>query len=240
MCYNLIGDYMRLDKYLANLKYGTRKDVSKLVRTGVVTVNGETVKNASININDSDVVTVFEEEVFYKQIVTIMLNKPSGVVCANRDSMHQTVIDLLEEKYQRFDFGIAGRLDIDTEGLVLLTTDGDLLHKIITPKKNVMKKYYVELRDKLENYEILETGVEIMDGKNNPFMTKDAVVEKLSDNSCYISISEGKYHQVKRMFLYIGNEVTYLKRIAIGNLELDNELENGDYKEIALSIDDLL
>ncbi len=240
MCYNLIGDYMRLDKYLANLKYGTRKDVSKLVRTGVVTVNGEIIKNASMNINEVDIVTVFGEKVYFKQIVTIMLNKPGGVVCANRDSMHDTVIDLLEEKYQRFDFGIAGRLDIDTEGLVVLTTDGDLLHKIITPKKNVMKKYYVELRDRLESYEVLETGIEIMDGKNKPFLTKDAIIEKLSDSSCYISISEGKYHQVKRMFHYIGNEVTYLKRISIGNLTLDENLEIGDYKEITLSIDDLL
>ncbi len=230
---------MRLDKYLANLKYGSRKDVSKLVRTGVVTVNGETVKDASININELDVVTVFEEEVYYKQIVTLMLNKPSGVVCANSDSMHETVIDLLEEKYKRFDFGIAGRLDIDTEGLVILTTDGDLLHKIITPKKNVMKKYYVELRNKLENYSILETGVEIMDGKNKPFITKDAIVEKISDNSCYISISEGKYHQVKRMFLHIGNEVTYLKRISIGNLVLDDNLEFGEYKEIVISMESI-
>ncbi len=239
MCYNLNGDYMRLDKYLANLKYGSRKDVSKLVRSGVVTVNGEIVKNASININELDKISVFDEEVYFKQIVTIMLNKPSGVVCANKDNMHTTVIDLLEDKYQRFDFGIAGRLDIDTEGLVILTTDGDLLHKIITPKKNVMKKYYVKLRDKLDDYHILEQGVEIMDGKNKPFITKDAIVEKIDDNSCYISISEGKYHQVKRMFLYIGNEVTYLKRISIGNLELDSELEIGEYKEIQLSIDDL-
>ncbi len=240
MCYNLIGDYMRLDKYLANLKYGTRKDVSKLVRTGVVTVNDEIVRNASVNIDETDKVTVFGEEVFYKQIITLMLNKPSGVVCANKDSMHKTVIDLLEEKYRRFDFGIAGRLDIDTEGLVILTTDGDLLHKIITPKKNIMKKYYVELRDKLENYEVLETGVEIMDGKNKPFTTKDAIVDIIDDKRCYISISEGKYHQVKRMFHYIGNEVSYLKRISIGNIVLDDELEDGNYKEIMLSIEDLI
>ncbi len=239
MCYNLIGDNMRLDKYLANLKYGTRKDVSKLVRSGVVTVNGEVIKNASININESDLVTVFDEEVYFKQIVTLMLNKPSGVVCANKDTMHETVIDLLEEKYQRFEFGIAGRLDIDTEGLVILTTDGDLLHRIITPKKNIMKKYYVELRDKLVDYEVLENGVEIMDGKNNLFVTKDAIVEPIGDKSCYISISEGKYHQVKRMFLHIGNEVTYLKRVSIGSLVLDSELEEGCYKEISLSIDDL-
>ncbi len=231
---------MRLDKYLANLKYGSRKDVSKLVRTGVVTVNGETVKNASMDIKGEDIVTVFEEEVYYKQIVTLMLNKPAGYISANSDSMHETVIDLLEEKYQRFDFSIAGRLDLDTVGLVLLSTDGDLVHKIISPKKDIKKKYYVELRDNLtDDYKILENGVEILDGRNNPFITKDAVVEKLSDNTCNIEISEGKYHQVKRMFKHIGNEVTYLKRVSIGNVVLDEELEEGEYKEISLSIDDL-
>ena len=223
---------MRLDKLLSNLKYGSRSDIKKYVKEKRVFVNGEAAKDSGMDINiGKDVITFDSLEVFCKENIYLMLNKPKGYICANRDGLHKTVLDLIGEPYSRYDLIIVGRLDIDTEGLLLLTNDGMWAHNIISPKNEHYKKYYVRLRDKLANYEALLTGVTILDGENKPYLTKKAFIEPLGQNECYISICEGKFHQVKRMFEYINNEVVYLKRVSIANLEL-GDLQLGEYKEI--------
>jgi len=225
---------MRLDKFLANLKYGSRKDVSKFVKDGFVLVNGVTIKDPSMNIDEvKDRVSIGNDVVFYKKNLTLMMNKPMGVISASSDTLHETISDLLGEPYFRFDLHTAGRLDIDSEGLLILSTDGDLIHRIISPTHQIKKTYYVKLRDELSNYHVLEQGVEISDGKNQKFITAPATIQVISSHEAKMTITEGKFHQVKRMFEFIGNEVTYLKRVQIGGLILDETLELGQVKELS-------
>ena len=138
----------------------------------------------------------------------------------------------MDEKYQRLPFNFAGRLDYDTEGLVIIRTDGNLIHRIISPKKEVYKKYYVKVKKVLVNEERLEAPLTLLDGKNDTYITKDAKVEKIDDYSLYLSICEGKFHQVKRMLDAINNEVIYLNRVSIGKLELPSDLSLGSAIEI--------
>lgn len=226
---------MRLDKLLSNLKYGSRKDIKMLCKKGFVQLNGKIVKDAGIDVTLNDEILLDEKKVYFYENLYLVMNKPQGYVSSNIDEgKYPSLLRLIKEPYNRYDLNICGRLDVDTEGLVLLTTDGNLLHQVITPKKDIYKKYYVKLKNILKNYEILENGVEILDGVNNPYTTKQAFIEKIDDYSCYIMISEGKFHQVKRMFLAIDNEVVYLKRVAIGNLELPSNLELGTYQLLTL------
>lgn len=222
---------MRIDKLLSNLKYGSRKEVTNFIKKGYLRVNDETIKNPSYKVNlDRDLIVFMDQEIYYNDSILLMLHKPSGYVCANHDALHKTVFDLISEPYSRFDLNIAGRLDIDTEGLVLLTNDGNLLHNIISPNKNVYKKYYVEV-EKGFDFDLLKEPMEILDGKNIPFKPAIPIVEKISDQSFYLSIKEGKFHQVKRMVSYHNDTVTYLKRVSIGDLDL-GDLKKGKYKEI--------
>ena len=161
-----------------------------------------------------------------------MINKPQGYICSNHDEAYPSLLKLLDEKYQRLPFNFAGRLDFDTEGLVIITTDGNLIHRIISPKKEVYKKYYVKVKKALVNEERLETPLTLLDGKNDTYITKNAKVEKIDDYSLYLSICEGKFHQVKRMLEAIDNEVVFLKRVAIGNLLLPSDLTLGSAIEI--------
>lgn len=223
---------MRLDKLLSNLKYGSRKEIKELVKDKRIKVNGLIIKDSGTNVNpNDDKIMIDDELIFTQEFIYLLLNKPKGYICANRDGLHKTVIELIKEPYNRYDLIIVGRLDIDTEGLLLLTNDGMWAHNIISPKNEHYKKYYVKLRDSLENFDCLLEGVTILDGNNEPYQTKRAYIEPLGDKECYISICEGKFHQVKRMFEYIGNEVLYLKRIGIGNLMLP-DIKVGEYIEI--------
>jgi len=223
---------MRLDRYLANLKYGTRNEVTKKIKNKNVTVNGNIEINSKYKVDTvNDKVTFEGKEVFYKETVLIMLNKPSGVISANKDGLHKTVIDLIGEPYNRFELKIAGRLDIDTEGLILLTNDGKLLHKIISPNKDVYKKYYVKVGSKFDSSKLLEE-FKIKDGRDLLFAPLLPKVEKISDTEFYLSIKEGKFHQVKRMVEHFSNKVIYLKRVSIGNIELDESLAKGEYREV--------
>lgn len=223
---------MRLDRYLANLKYGTRNEISKDIKNKKVTVNGEVIKDTRYKVDTAnDKVEYYGEEVFYKETILIMLNKPAGVISANKDGLHKTVLDFINEPYSRFDLRIAGRLDIDTEGLILLTNDGKLLHKIISPNKDVYKKYYVEVESKFDCNKLLKE-FEIKDGRDIPFTPLLPKVEQISDTKFYLSIKEGKFHQVKRMVEHFNNKVVYLKRVSIGNIVLDETLEKGRFKEI--------
>lgn len=223
---------MRLDKFLSNLKYGSRNDIRKAAKNGHVIVNGVVIKDSSKSIDEKiDKVTFMGEEVYYKDPVILLLNKPKGYVSANRDKLHKTVMDLIEEPYTRFDLKIAGRLDIDTEGLVLLTNSGTFVHNTISPNKDVYKKYYVEVNAGLDS-SLLIDKMTILDGKDNEYIPKKPKVEQITDTSFYLWIKEGKFHQVKRMVKHLDREVTYLKRVAIGEIYLPEDLEPGKYIEL--------
>jgi 16S rRNA pseudouridine516 synthase len=223
---------MRLDRYLANLKYGTRNEITKKIKSKSVTVNGKIETDPRYKVDTTNDKVVFEgEEVFYKDTILLMLNKPSGVISANKDGLHETVLDLIGEPYNRFELRIAGRLDIDTEGLILLTNDGKLLHKIISPNKDVYKKYFVKVESKFDSSKLLKE-FQIKDGRDLLFTPLLPKVEQISDDEFYLSIKEGKFHQVKRMVEHFNNKVIYLKRVSIGNIELDESLEKGRYREV--------
>lgn len=221
---------IRLDKLLSNLGYGSRKQIKKLIDNKKISVNGNIIYDSSIHINPYEDEIIYDnEKVYYSKYTYIVMNKPKGFICANEDNFHRTVFDLLSNKFRNMNLSVAGRLDKDTEGLLILTNDGDFIHELISPKKNIFKKYYVELESELKSEQInsLEKGILLI---TDNYITKPAKVEKLSSNSCFISISEGKFHQVKRMFIGVNNHVTFLKRVSIGNFSLPDDLPIGDYK----------
>ena len=231
---------MRLDKFLAHVTGNSRSDVKKFLKQKKVRVDGEVITSAGFHVDvNKHIVTMFDEELFYQKYVYLMMNKPGGYLSATKDGQDATVMELLDEYYDRFDLSIAGRLDKDTEGLLLLTNDGQFLHDVITPKKKVYKRYVAHIEGELtaENITALETGVTIKDGKDTPFTTAPARVYVAADGVVEIEICEGKFHQVRRMFANVGCKVVYLKRVAIGGLKLDEYLELGEYRE--LEVDEL-
>jgi len=222
---------MRLDRFLAESGLGTRSEVKKILRQGVVLVNGEVVKFADFAVDEArDKVLAFGNEVIYRKFIYLMLNKPQGYISATRDGKTPTVLELVPEEYQHFEPFPVGRLDIDTEGLLLLTNDGEWAHSMTSPKKEVYKKYFAILDKPMEevDIEVFKQGIEFKE-----YTTKPATLE-ITDNPCevYISICEGKFHQVKKMCAYVGKNVVYLKRISIGDIVLDETLEKGGVKEI--------
>jgi len=222
---------IRLDKYVADSSSLTRKESAKAIKGGNVTVNGNNVNDISYKINtDSDKVTLFNKPLIYKENYYIMMNKPQGYLSVTEDKKDKTVMELLSEDLPKEKLFPAGRLDKDSEGFLFITTDGPMAHKITGPKNHVKKKYYVEtdrpIRKELISFfmdgVILETGE----------LCKSAELEITGENCCYLTITEGKYHQVKRMFMMYGLTVTYLKRVMIGNLTLDENLRLGEYREL--------
>jgi 16S rRNA pseudouridine516 synthase len=225
---------MRLDKLLATVGYGSRKEVKKMLKTGAVKVNGEVIKDAKFHVDaESSSVAVHGEPVVYKEFIYLMLNKPQGVISATEDREHKTIIDLLEfDDAVREPFPV-GRLDKDTEGLLLITNDGQLSHQLLSPKKHVPKTYYAKVDGIVTEADIVafKEGVTLEDG----YETKPAQLEILnSDNESEIklTITEGKFHQVKRMFEAVGKKVVYLKRLSMGSLRLDETLMLGEYREL--------
>lgn len=222
---------MRIDKYLANMGVGTRKEVKEYISKGFILLNGEVVKKPTQQVNENeDKIEYLNQEIIYKPYIYIMLNKPQGVISATKD-YSETVIDLLEEKYQNKDIFPVGRLDKDTEGFLLLTNDGKLAHELLSPKKNVNKKYFAKLENKLkkDDIQVFENGVYL---EKENYLTKPAKLEIISDYEAFVTIQEGKYHQVKRMFHAVDNEVIFLKRISMGELSLDENLKPGEYREL--------
>ena len=224
---------MRLDRFLANSGVGTRKEVKEILKKRKIKVNDSIITDGSIHIDENkDAVKYEEKEISYKPFIYIMMNKPDGVISATEDDEHRTVIDLLGNKYRTYSVFPIGRLDIDTEGLLILTNDGILTHNLLAPNKHVDKKYYVELKNPVlkSDIEKLENGIELENG----FVTKNAKVAVIenTENKVYITITEGKYHQVKRMFKAVNNKVLYLKRVQMGNLKLDDKLKVGEYREL--------
>lgn len=222
---------IRLDKLLSNMGKGSRSELVKLIKKGAVTVNSVTVKDPSFKVDEiTDSVSFFGEPVKFQKFIYVMLNKPQGYVTATEDNYNKTVLDLIDNPLIKKRVAPAGRLDIDTEGFVFLTDDGDLNHYITGPKCHVRKRYLVHLELPLLEASVkqLEAGVTLDDG----YVTKEAKVIPIDDDKCYMDLYEGKFHQVKRMFEAVGNKVIYLKRVIIGNLPLDEALELGEYREL--------
>jgi len=223
----------RLDKVLANMGLGTRKEVKALVKQKLIEVDGVVATDPGMHvIPEEQTILVEGEPLNYKRWIYVMLNKPPGVISATEDPRHETVVDLLPIEWADKVHPV-GRLDIDTEGLLLLTNDGQLSHSLLSPKKKVDKEYYAEIRGQVTQHHIDEfaKGVTLDDG----YHTMPAKLEILSsgeESEIKVTIMEGKFHQVKRMFAAFGLEVTYLKRLRMGTLVLDESLELGDYREL--------
>lgn len=224
---------MRLDKYLSNMGLGSRKDVRSIIGSGVVTVDGQVVKSADAKIQEgvSDV-QVNGQNIAYKPFVYLMLYKPAGYLSATEDGRGGPVAtDLIGDDFNFYDLGPAGRLDKDAEGFLLLTNDGPFVHRIITPEKHVEKQYFVRLRTGItpEDQEAFKAGIQFRDGT----LCRPAELEAGEEpNTAFVTIHEGKFHQVKKMFLARNNEVVYLKRISIGGIALDETLKPGEYREL--------
>ena len=221
---------IRLDKFLCEMEIGTRSQVKDIIKKGMVSVNGEIIKKADFKFDENAVkVCVKEKELFYQKFYYYMLNRPAGVVSATMDNHDKTVLDLLKEAPGKDLFPV-GRLDKDTEGLLLITNDGELSHNLLSPKKHVDKTYLVETAAIVTEEMVgqLKQGVDIGEDK----MTLPAKVKLLEDKKIELTIMEGKFHQVKRMLKAVGNEVVYLKRLSMGSLTLDSDLNLGEYRSL--------
>lgn len=225
---------MRLDKLLSNMGYGSRKEVRQFLKNGAVRVNDETEKKSGAIINtDKDSVTLLGEPVVYREFIYLMMNKPQGVLSATEDSRDQTVVDLLSSDFTHFNPFPVGRLDKDTEGFLLLTNDGKLAHNLLSPKKNVPKTYYAHIAGEVTNQDVedFQNGVVLDDG----YKTKAGELHILKSgetSEIELTITEGKFHQVKRMFEAVDKKVVYLKRLSMGPLSLDEALPLGTYREL--------
>lgn len=224
---------MRLDKLLANSGYGTRKEVKDIIKKGFVCVNGEIIKKDKTQVDvDRDVITVDGYQVMYEQYVYYMLNKPAGYVSATEDNLHPTVVDLIDD-YYRDDLFPVGRLDIDTEGLLILTNDGQLAHQLLSPKKHCSKIYYAEIDGTVDQSDVdaFQKGILIDDYQCQEAHLKIIECDNTSSR-VEIEIFEGKFHQIKKMFLTRNKPVKYLKRIQMKELQLDEQLELGEYRRL--------
>ncbi|RLJ18252.1 16S rRNA pseudouridine(516) synthase RsuA [bacterium endosymbiont of Escarpia laminata] len=223
---------MRLDKYLSSVTRLSRSQAQKAIRAGRVQVDGETEKSTSRSVAPETRVILDGSKTGQPGPRYFMLHKPQGYVCSTEDPQHPTVLDLLDE-VKTDDLHFAGRLDIDATGLVLITSDGQWSHCIVAPGRKCRKCYRVSLADPLTALEAekLRRGVLL---RNEPQPTQPAELEILAERNCLLTISEGRYHQVKRMFAAVGNRVVGLHRVSIGNLELDENLAQGAYRRLSL------
>ena len=241
---------MRLDKFLSNMGLGSRHDVHGIIASGSVSIDGIVCKERDAKFDEnSSIVTVNGVHIPYKPFVYIMLNKPAGYLSSTDDGSGPVVTDLLGGAYSSYRPGVAGRLDKDAEGLLLLTNDGDYIHKVITPEKHVAKQYFVKLKREITARDVVqfERGIKLADGTQlRPAKLESVSEENVRENGAeegntaagvkcpcaIVTITEGKFHQVKKMFLATDNEVKYLMRLSIGGLRLDGTLRPGEYKEL--------
>ena len=222
---------MRLDAYLSRYKIQPRSMVKLWIKKGDVTVNACVVKDPSMTIDPNhDVIAFRDETITYVENFTVMMNKRAGVVSARKDTRHTTVFDDLSPAHRYDHLSIAGRLDKDTEGLIILSTDGDLIHQLTHPKKNVFKTYLVVCDRLIDSVQPLLEPMTLLDGKNQPYTPQMPIIVSHNKNTVELKIKEGKFHQVKRMFQAIGHEVVYLKRTAIHHVILDATLNPGQYR----------
>ena len=229
----------RLDKIVGHSGQGSRSEIKLMVKRGEIEVNGKIVKDSGIQVNtETDVIIVAGVRLFFKPNHYLMLNKPQGVISATEDSRERTVIDLLAGEWKHLSLFPVGRLDKDTEGLLLLTNDGKLSHNLLSPRKHVPKTYYAEVSGKVDLMDqtrfaegvMLEDGYVTLPAQLVILTEGDPQANKLS--KIELTIMEGKFHQVKRMFIAVGKKVEYLQRIRMGSLKLDDNLYPGDYREL--------
>lgn len=221
----------RLDKILVSQGIGSRREVQKLIKKKAVTIDGEVITKPEMKIDPENTeIKVNGQALVFKKHIYIMMNKPAGVISATEDSTQKTVIDLLPEQLKRKGLFPVGRLDKDTEGLLIISDDGDFSHKLLSPKNHIYKKYYVEVDKELKEDMILrfKEGIKLKDGTK--FLP--ANLEIIDTKKAYVEICEGKFHQVKKMFLSQGLQVLYLKRVKMGGLELDSNLHRGKAREL--------
>ena len=229
---------LRLDKYLAELGVGTRSEIKKLIRAKQVTVNGETATKPELRLDETDEVCLRGKRLTYTAYEYYLFHKPAGCVSATEDAIHPTVLDYLSDTL-RHDLFPVGRLDIDTEGLLLITNDGALAHRLLAPTRHVPKTYYAKVAGVVTGEDVrrFAEGIDIGEKK----LTKPSKLVILSAAKCAeeeevsevkLTITEGKFHQVKRMFHSVGKEVLYLKRIAMGSLVLPDDLASGEYRPL--------
>jgi 16S rRNA pseudouridine516 synthase len=222
---------MRLDKFLSMYVKESRRQLKAKIKAIGVQVNGNDIHDASVHINPVNDRILFEDNrLIYRDPLAIMLNKPMGFLSATRDDKRQTAIDLIGADLPRESLHIAGRLDLDAEGFLLLTPDGALVHAIISPKRHIDKTYVVTLDAPADKAERLLEGVTILDGRNKPYLARAKDIHRLDDVTYRLIIDEGKYHEVKRMFKALGSKVVRLKRTAIGGVTLDPSLSPGEYR----------
>ncbi|MFG6325629.1 MAG: rRNA pseudouridine synthase [Lachnospiraceae bacterium] len=237
-----MSEMIRLDKFLADMSAGTRSQAKELISKGKVRLNGNIVKDASVKLNkNTDIVEIEGVKTKYCEYEYYMLNKPAGVVSATEDKNDRTVLDLLTTKARKDLFPV-GRLDKDTEGLLIITNDGELSHMLLSPKKHVNKTYYVETDIYIDERmaRLLENGVDIGDAKPTMRAGVKVINQKNNDKAFYdseknvslITLTEGRFHQVKRMYQAVGAKVIYLKRISMGGLKLDERLKSGEYRPL--------
>lgn len=226
---------MRIDKYLCNAGKGSRKEVKQFLKDGRVLVNGKTVKNPDFKVNEeSDEVIFSGSRVSYKKFIYLMMNKPTGYISASEDKKLPTVSELVPKEFSHYNVFCAGRLDIDTTGLLILTNDGAFAHRLTSPKHHVDKKYFAKINmpvtesdtEKMKNGVVLDDGYKCMEAK------LEILRSCKNGSEIYLTIHEGKFHQVKRMFEALGKKVVSLKRVSIGGVFLDNELEDGCVREL--------
>lgn len=221
----------RLDKFLCDLNIGTRSQVKTFIQKGFVTVNDEIIKKPECKVSDTDSVCYQGQALSGEQYAYYMLHKPAGIISATEDKFQTTVLEYFKEEPCKNLYPV-GRLDKDTEGLLLITNDGELGHRLLSPRHHIPKTYYVELEHSVTENDIalLETGVDI--GEKN--ITLPAKIEIIDEKMLYITITEGKFHQIKRMFEAVNNKVIYLKRISMGDLALDDALPKGHYRRLTI------
>ena len=224
----------RIDKILSNLGYGSRSELKKLCKSGLVKVNGKVINNPGVQVDvENDEILFDGEKVVYKEFIYLMLNKPDGYISATFDKRDPIVLDLIDKEDLIFEPFPVGRLDKDTEGLLVLTNDGQLAHRVLSPKKHVSKTYYAKVEGVVieEDVKAFAEGVTLDDG----YETMPAELEILKSDEISeieLTIHEGKFHQVKRMFESVGKKVVYLKRLSMGKLKLDEGLALGEYREL--------
>ena len=229
-----MSEIIRLDKYLADMGCGTRSQVKQMIRKGQVEINGEKIKKPEQKITTAqDRVCVAGKEIRYEKYRYYLLHKPAGYVSATTDNRDKTVLELLPENIRRELFPV-GRLDKDTEGLLLLTNDGELAHRLLSPKKHVDKTYYFEAEGLLAENAQKQVLLGIDIGDEKPTLPAELKILKQdgTDTELLLTLKEGRFHQVKRMVQAAGAEVTYLNRISFGGLPLDEDLEKGEYRSL--------
>ncbi len=226
---------IRIDKMLSGVGLGSRKEIKQDARKGNVKVNGIVEKDSSRIVDtNTDEVKYKNETVKYVKHIYLMMNKPAGVVSATEDNYDRTVVDLLKEEDRFYAPFPVGRLDKDTEGLLLLTNDGQLTHNLLSPKKHVDKLYYAEVEEEVteEDVKAFQEGILLTNENYETLPARLEIIEAGYPSKCLVTIKEGKFHQVKRMFNAVNNEVIYLKRISMGPIKLDDKLELGEYRHL--------